>query len=224
VEVRVISIIAATMALVQHARSHVAAFRLTAILQLYPRPIARVYVSGIASRSRLLCTSSKGSATASDEAAQVELHVEGSDEDSDGKTARKKHYQRNKVCSRLQMLVCCVSQLLSLRLDQAEYRFCKQGRAFVDFLRLRVRAGSGGDGCVSFRREANLPRGGPDGGNGGDGGSIYIVADSSVTDLRSMLKTVSLARHAMLMVTANCQNPLHRDVCTCLLLSDNLQS
>jgi hypothetical protein len=93
--------------------------------------------------------------------------------------------------------------LTALRLDQEEHRFCKQGRAFVDFLRLRVRAGSGGDGCVSFRREANLPRGGPDGGNGGDGGSIYIIADSSVTDLRSMLKTVSVAKHAMILVTVN---------------------
>jgi GTPase len=45
---------------------------------------------------------------------------------------------------------------------------------FVDEVTIQVRAGSGGDGCVSFRREKFVPKGGPDGGDGGDGGSIVL--------------------------------------------------
>ncbi|MGH8519309.1 MAG: GTPase ObgE, partial [Panacagrimonas sp.] len=47
---------------------------------------------------------------------------------------------------------------------------------FVDEATIRVEAGDGGNGCVSFRRERAIPFGGPDGGDGGDGGSIYAVA------------------------------------------------
>jgi GTP-binding protein len=54
---------------------------------------------------------------------------------------------------------------------------------FVDEADVRVEAGSGGDGCVSFRREKFIPRGGPDGGDGGDGGSIYLVAREGVNTL-----------------------------------------
>ena len=53
-----------------------------------------------------------------------------------------------------------------------------------DKVEIRVKAGDGGDGVVSFRREAHVPRGGPDGGDGGDGGKVLIVADPSVTSLR----------------------------------------
>ncbi len=48
---------------------------------------------------------------------------------------------------------------------------------FVDFVRLYVEGGRGGDGVVHWRREKYVPRGGPDGGDGGDGGSIYIEGD-----------------------------------------------
>jgi GTP-binding protein len=47
---------------------------------------------------------------------------------------------------------------------------------FVDEVDIHVIAGSGGNGCLSFRREKYVPRGGPDGGDGGGGGSVYIVA------------------------------------------------
>lgn len=50
---------------------------------------------------------------------------------------------------------------------------------FVDEVEIEVRAGDGGRGVVSFRREKYVPRGGPDGGNGGDGGSIWLVAQSN---------------------------------------------
>jgi len=54
---------------------------------------------------------------------------------------------------------------------------------FVDQVTVTLKAGRGGDGCVSFRREAYVPKGGPDGGRGGDGGSISFVADENVSSL-----------------------------------------
>jgi GTP-binding protein len=53
----------------------------------------------------------------------------------------------------------------------------------VDQCDIYVRAGKGGDGCVSFRRERFVPRGGPDGGDGGHGGSVYAVAAAEVETL-----------------------------------------
>ena len=47
---------------------------------------------------------------------------------------------------------------------------------FVDEAHIKVQAGNGGRGCVSFRREKFVPFGGPDGGDGGDGGSITLRA------------------------------------------------
>lgn len=54
---------------------------------------------------------------------------------------------------------------------------------FIDDVKIEVTAGKGGDGCLSFRREKFIPRGGPDGGNGGDGASIYITPDLSINTL-----------------------------------------
>ena len=54
---------------------------------------------------------------------------------------------------------------------------------FVDEAQLHVRAGDGGAGSVSFRRESHVPRGGPDGGDGGKGGDVWLVADRNVASL-----------------------------------------
>ena len=54
---------------------------------------------------------------------------------------------------------------------------------FVDEVAIRVHAGNGGNGCVSFRREKYVPFGGPDGGDGGDGGSIWLLADAALNTM-----------------------------------------
>ena len=56
---------------------------------------------------------------------------------------------------------------------------------FHDRAVIEVRAGGGGNGVVSFRREAHVPKGGPDGGDGGRGGDVVIVCDNSLRDLSS---------------------------------------
>ena len=54
---------------------------------------------------------------------------------------------------------------------------------FVDECQLNVRGGDGGAGCVAFRREAHVSKGGPDGGDGGRGGDVWLVADRNVASL-----------------------------------------
>ena len=54
-----------------------------------------------------------------------------------------------------------------------------------DRARIHVTAGAGGDGCLSFRREAHVPKGGPNGGDGGRGGDVVLVCDDSMRDLET---------------------------------------
>lgn len=54
---------------------------------------------------------------------------------------------------------------------------------FVDEAKIKIIAGNGGNGAVSFRREKYIPFGGPDGGDGGDGGSVYLEGDDSINTL-----------------------------------------
>jgi len=61
-----------------------------------------------------------------------------------------------------------------------------KGIAFKDRVTIQVFAGNGGDGCSSFRREKFIDKGGPDGGDGGRGGSVYLLADDDVDSLVSL--------------------------------------
>lgn len=58
-----------------------------------------------------------------------------------------------------------------------------------DRARIEVKAGAGGDGSAGFRREAHVPRGGPDGGDGGRGGEVVLVCDDSLRDLQSFRRS-----------------------------------
>jgi GTPase len=59
--------------------------------------------------------------------------------------------------------------------------------SFADRARIHVAAGGGGDGASSFRREAHVPRGGPDGGDGGHGGDVVLAVDAGMTTLRDFV-------------------------------------
>ena len=63
---------------------------------------------------------------------------------------------------------------------------------FFDTARIHVSGGDGGNGCVSFRREKGEPMGGPNGGSGGRGGSVYLVCDESVNTLAQLRNNVHI--------------------------------
>ncbi len=54
---------------------------------------------------------------------------------------------------------------------------------FIDHVKIHVKAGNGGNGCASFRRESHTPKGGPSGGDGGNGGSVVLIADHQLSTL-----------------------------------------
>ncbi len=60
---------------------------------------------------------------------------------------------------------------------------------FVDHIKIFAKAGDGGNGCMSFRREAHVPKGGPDGGDGGRGGDVILVVDQHTDNLRNFFYT-----------------------------------
>lgn len=62
-------------------------------------------------------------------------------------------------------------------------------RMLSDRARIHVQAGRGGDGCMSFRRESRVPKGGPDGGDGGRGGDVVLLCDDSLRDLQFFRRT-----------------------------------
>jgi len=59
---------------------------------------------------------------------------------------------------------------------------------FTDTIEIKIKAGHGGAGSVSFRREKYVPKGGPDGGDGGKGGNVHILANRSYTNLSHLFK------------------------------------
>ncbi len=68
------------------------------------------------------------------------------------------------------------------------------GPMFVDRVEIEVTAGNGGNGCCSFRRERYIPKGGPDGGDGGHGGSVIIMAEEGVDSLSRLGPPPDVAR------------------------------
>src|ERR1041385_6594560 len=67
-----------------------------------------------------------------------------------------------------------------------EGRAATLGAVFHDRATIHVQAGRGGDGSISFRREKYVPKGGPDGGDGGPGGDVVLVADPDLRDLSTV--------------------------------------
>ncbi|KAI9183701.1 GTPase of the mitochondrial inner membrane that associates with the large ribosomal subunit [Blastocladiella emersonii ATCC 22665] len=76
------------------------------------------------------------------------------------------------------------------------HKLLGKDRHFIDRMRVEVKAGNGGDGCIAFLREAGRPKGPPAGGNGGRGGDVVFVATASASTLRG-LRTKYAAPHGI---------------------------
>jgi len=75
------------------------------------------------------------------------------------------------MCSKSKRMAKAILFLYNqIRNTNNEYR-----EMFIDEAKIRVKAGNGGNGCLSFRREKFIPKGGPDGGDGGKGASVYLT-------------------------------------------------
>ena len=84
---------------------------------------------------------------------------------------------------------------------------------FVDEVTIRVQAGDGGNGCVSFRREKFIPFGGPNGGDGGDGGSVILVANEGLNTLIDFRHVrVYRAKRGENGMGSNCTGPAGEDM------------
>ncbi len=84
---------------------------------------------------------------------------------------------------------------------------------FIDEARIEVMAGKGGDGCAAFRREKYVPRGGPSGGDGGKGGSVWAIADRNINTLVEYRYTRKfLARNGQNGMSAECYGAGAEDI------------
>ncbi|MGW8271115.1 MAG: Obg family GTPase CgtA [Burkholderiales bacterium] len=84
---------------------------------------------------------------------------------------------------------------------------------FIDEARIQVQAGNGGDGVASFRREKYVPRGGPDGGDGGRGGSVWAIADRNLNTLVDYrFARIHRATHGGKGMGSDCNGKSGRDV------------
>ncbi|KAF9410191.1 GTPase of the mitochondrial inner membrane that associates with the large ribosomal subunit [Podila epigama] len=80
------------------------------------------------------------------------------------------------------------------RAKGVEWKLRSKGRNFVDFCRIKVSGGQGGDGCVSFHREKFVAFGQPNGGNGGRGGNVYFEVSTNETSLQHIPHTAAAPR------------------------------
>lgn len=81
--------------------------------------------------------------------------------------------------------------LLPLNFDNNSFYFnFFQKRQFIDWKKVILKAGNGGNGCLHFKRQKYQPRAGPDGGDGGRGGSVILIADYSVKEFAHLPKHI----------------------------------
>ena len=73
---------------------------------------------------------------------------------------------------------------------------------FIDYIKIFIKSGDGGNGCISFRREKYVPKGGPNGGDGGNGGEIVFKASSQLSTLQISLISVITKQEGVFTVLA----------------------